>query len=155
MATNIHEARGFNAQDVTRALMEQGRLYSNWQRFFERYDYILSPAVTLSPRPWRELYPSGIDGVACQSYYHWLALAYAVTVVGHPAITIPCGLDENGMPFGLQIVGRRHDDLGVLKVAQMLEQRIKDSDLRVPPPKLQQLAAQAPLSASEGFLTFD
>ncbi|MQY44221.1 amidase [Epibacterium sp. SM1969] len=155
VATNIHEARGFSAQDVTRALMEQGRLYRNWQRFFERYDYILSPAVTLSPRPWRELYPSEIDGVACQSYYHWLALAYAVTVVGHPAITIPCGLDENGMPFGLQIVGRRHDDLGVLKVAQMLEQRIKDSDLRVPPPKLQQLAAQAPLSASEGFLTFD
>ena len=74
-------------------------------------------AVTLSPRPWTELYPAEIDGVPTRTYFHWLALAYAATLVGHPAISLPVGLDHRGMPFGLQIVGPRGGDAKVLAVA--------------------------------------
>ena len=75
-----------------------------------RHDIVLAPAVTISPRPWRELYPAEIDGKPTQSYFHWLALAYAVTLAGHPALSLPVGLDRNGMPFGLQIIGPRGGD---------------------------------------------
>ena len=82
---------------------------------------ILTPSITISPRPWRELYPAEIDGKPTRTYFHWLALAYAVTLPGHPAVSLPVGLDRNGMPFGLQIVGPRGGDAFVLSVAAELE----------------------------------
>ena len=88
----------------------QTTLYQRWQSFFDLHDIILTPAITISPRSWRELYPTEIDGKPTRTYFHWLAMAYAVTVVGHPALSLPVGLDNNGMPFGLQIVGPRGGD---------------------------------------------
>ena len=131
-------------------------LYQRWQAFFEHYDVILSPAVTLSPRPWSELYPKVIDGQETRTYFHWLAMAYAVTTVGHPAISLPVGLDDHGMPFGLQIVGPRGGDAKVLAVAAALE-RLLAGDARTarPKPDLTKLAAMPPISRSPGFLGFD
>jgi Asp-tRNA(Asn)/Glu-tRNA(Gln) amidotransferase A subunit family amidase len=155
VADNVREGRSYSAEDVAQALFAQSAYHRRWQAFFDQYDYILSPAVTISPRPWRELFPDQIDGTPTQSYYHWLAMAYASTIPGHPSITIPCGLDENGMPFGLQIVGKRHDDLGVLSVAAQLESLIGASDLALPAPDFQSLQAAPPLRDAPEFLTFD
>ncbi|QDL94966.1 amidase (plasmid) [Paroceanicella profunda] len=153
---NVAEGRRYSAEDVAQALSLQGVYYRNWQRFFETTPYLISPAVTLSPRPWRELYPTEIDGTPTLSYYHWLAMAYASTIPGHPSITIPCGRDANGMPFGLQIVGRRNDDLGVLAVAAELEAVIAGlPDLAPRGPDLAALRAAPPISAAEGFLNFE
>lgn len=153
---NVEEGLRYSGLDVTNALKQQTVLYKRWQTFFERYDVILSPAVTLSPRPWSELFPKEIDGRATRTYFHWLALAYAVTVVGHPAISLPVGLDHNGMPFGLQIVGPRGGDAKVLAVAAALE-RLLAADPRTarPVPDLTALAARPKLSNSPGFLGFD
>lgn len=155
VADNVEEGRRYSAEDVAQAIFAQGQYYWDWQAFFETYDFVISPAVTISPRPWRELFPTQIDGVATKSYYHWLAMAYASTLSGHPSITIPCGLDANGMPFGLQIVGKRHDDLGVLAVAAEIEAIIAGSDLRVPAPDLAALKAAPNLSDADEFLTFN
>ena len=46
-----------------------------------------------------------MNGEPLRTYFHWLALTYGITLTGHPAVSIPCGVDEQGMPFGLQIVG--------------------------------------------------
>ncbi|MEO0828936.1 MAG: amidase family protein, partial [Pseudomonadota bacterium] len=152
---NVEEGRRHSAEDVAQALVAHGAYHRRWQAFFERYDFLLCPAVCVSPRPWRELYPETIDGAPTSSYYHWLAMAYASTLSGHPSITIPCGLDENGMPFGLQIVGKRHDDLGVLAFAAELEAIIAGTDLAPTRPDFDELKAAPPLSDSPGFLTFD
>ena len=151
---NIHEGRSFTADDIAQALTMQGAYHQRWQSWFETHDFVISPAVTISPRDWHELYPASIDGVATSSYYHWLAMAYASTIAGHPSITIPCGHDANGMPFGLQIVGRRHDDLGVLAVAAELEAVIAGiTDLAPRRPDIAALRAAQPLSQVEGFLS--
>jgi len=122
---------------------------------FLRFDVILSPAVTISPRPWSELFPSSIDGKPTRTYYNWLALAYAVTVVGHPAVSLPVGLDRNGMPFGLQIVGRRGGDAQVLAVAAALERLLADDPRTARPvPSIAALAAAPPLRDTPGFLGF-
>ena len=153
---NVAEGRSYSAEDVARAIFAQTRYYRAWQAFFEKHDILISPAVCISPRDWHELFPREIDGVATKSYYHWLAMAYASTIAGHPSITIPCGQDANGMPFGLQIVGRRHDDLGVLAVAAELEAVIAGSpDLALRRPDIDALAAAPALRAAPGFLTFD
>jgi Asp-tRNA(Asn)/Glu-tRNA(Gln) amidotransferase A subunit family amidase len=153
---NVEEGLTYSALDVTKALKQQTVLYKNWQRFFEDYDVILSPAVTLSPRPWSELYPAEIDGTPTRTYFHWLANAYAVTTVGYPAISLPLGLDHAGMPFGLQIVGPRGGDAKVLAVAAALERELAgDPRTARPVPDIAKLTASAPISAMPGFMGFD
>jgi amidase len=149
---NIEEGLRYSAADVAGALALQGAYLRAWTEFFEDVDILLCPAVTISPRPWRELFPTQIDGRPTQSYYHWLALAYATTIAGFPSASIPCGRDGAGMPFGLQVVGRRHDDARVLAVAQELAAVFASDDaMSLPPPDLAALRAAPPLSQAEGF----
>ena len=116
---------------------------------------VLSPTVTISPRPWSELYPTQIDGVATKSYFHWLALVYAVTLPGHPALSLPVGRDANGLPFGLQITGPRGGDALVLQVAAALEQALAgDPRTARPVPDVAALRKAGPISAMPGFLGF-
>jgi Asp-tRNA(Asn)/Glu-tRNA(Gln) amidotransferase A subunit family amidase len=153
---NVEEGLGYSALDTVRAMKQQTVLYRNWQSFFERYDVILTPATTISPRAWSELYPAEIDGAPTRTYFHWLAMAYAVTLVGHPAISLPVGLDRNGMPFGLQIVGPRGGDAKVLAVAAALETLLAgDPRTGRPVPDIARLKAAPRLSDSPGFLGFD
>jgi len=120
------------------------------------HDILISPTITLSPRPWTELYPSEIDGKPTRSYFHWLALAYGVTLAGHPALSLPVGVDEAGLPFGLQIVGPRGGDAIVLGVAAALEAAFAgDAALCRPVPDLAQLSRAPPLSESPDFLAWD
>ena len=97
-----------------------------------------------------------IDGKPTRTYFHWLAMAYAVTIVGHPAISLPVGLDRNFMPFGLQIVGPRGGDAKVLAVAHALEKMLAgDPRTARPVPDLTKLLAARPIREAEGFLGFD
>ncbi|HEX7390003.1 MAG TPA: amidase family protein, partial [Acidiphilium sp.] len=107
---NVEDGLRLTAEDVARAMMAQTGYYQRWQSFFTRYDVLIAPSVTIQPRPWAELFPTEIDGVATRSYFHWLALAYAVTIAGHPSLSLPLGIDADGMPFGVQIVTKRHGD---------------------------------------------
>jgi Asp-tRNA(Asn)/Glu-tRNA(Gln) amidotransferase A subunit family amidase len=155
MHENVAEARRYTAEDIARAFTAQTAIYHRWQSFFERYDLILTPAITISPRPWAELYPAQIDGKQTQSYFHWLALAYAVTLVGHPAISIPVGVDEAGMPFGLQIVGPRGGDAKVLAAAAALEAALAgDPATARPVPDIAALKAAPPIAAMPDFIGF-
>ncbi|WP_417583561.1 amidase [Nitrincola sp.] len=152
---NVKEGEGYSALDVVRALTNQTRLYRQWQLFFEQYDFVLAPTTTISPRNWHELYPSEIDGEPTQSYYHWLSMAYASTLAGHPSVTLPTGRDANGMPFGLQIIGRRGSDLQTLAFARELETLFAgDVELQRPKVDLDYLSRARPLSEAEGFLGF-
>jgi len=153
---NVEEGLRYSLHDFARASANQTRIYRAYQGFFGTCDVLISPTITLSPRPWSELYPAEIDGVATRSYFHWLALAYAVTLSGHPALSLPLGLDEAGMPFGLQIVGPRGGDALVLGVAAALENAFADdAELRRPRPDLAKLAGRPPLSQAPGFMAWD
>ncbi|WP_316167373.1 MULTISPECIES: amidase [unclassified Bradyrhizobium] len=153
---NVEEALRYSLDDYAKAAAVQTRIYRAYQSFFERFDVLVSPAITLSPRPWSELYPTEIDGAPTRSYFHWLALAYAVTLTGHPALCLPLGVDEAGLPFGLQIVGPRGGDARVLSVAAALEAAFaEDPELGRPKPDLAKLAAAPPLSSAPGFKSWD
>jgi Asp-tRNA(Asn)/Glu-tRNA(Gln) amidotransferase A subunit family amidase len=152
---NVEEGLRYSLADYARAAGEQTRIYRGWQRFFEQHDLIVSPAITLSPRSWRELYPAEIDGQPTRTYYHWLALAYAVTLVGHPAISIPLGRDRAGMPFGLQIVGPRGGDALVMAAAAAIEAAVAgDATLARPVPDIAALAKAPPIASMPEFKTW-
>ena len=154
---NVAEGLGYSAADVARAGVLQTQLYQRWQAFFAAgTDLILTPAITISPRPWSELFPAEIDGQATRTYFHWLAMAYIVTLTGHPAISIPLGRDAKGMPFGLQIVGPRGGDALVLRTAAAIEAAVAgDAVLARPVPDIAALAQAPPIAAMPGFLGFD
>jgi amidase len=153
---NVEEGLTYSAADVAAALAVQTAMYRRWQGFFERFDVVLAPSITISPRLWTELYPAEIDGRAMESYYQWLALAYAATLVGHPAVSLPVGKDALGMPFGLQIVGRRGGDAAVLAVAAALEQVFSEiPGLARPVPDLDLLRHAPPISGMPGFMGMD
>jgi Asp-tRNA(Asn)/Glu-tRNA(Gln) amidotransferase A subunit family amidase len=153
---NVAEGMRYSAADVARAMALQTILYRRWQSFFEGYDVILTPSITISPRSWRELFPANIDGKPTRTYFNWLALAYAVTLAGHPAVSLPVGLDAHGMPFGLQIVGPRGGDALVLSVAAALEAMLADNPRTARPiPDLARLRVAPRLSDAAGFIGFD
>ncbi len=153
---NVAEGLRYSLADHAAAGVAQTALYRRWQAFFADVDVLLTPAVTISPRPWRELYPREIDGVATRSYFHWLGLAYSATLAGHPALSLPLGRDARGLPFGLQIIGPRGGDVLVLAAAAAIEAAVAgDAALARPLPDLDALRGAPPIGETPGFLGFD
>ena len=94
--------------------------------------------------------------MATRTYFHWLSLAYYVTLVGHPAVSLPMGVDRNGMPFGVQIVGPRGGDAFVLGIAAAIEAAfVGDAAMARPVPDLAALRAAPPIAAMPGALGWD
>ena len=156
MHANVEEAMRYTFADNSAALTRQTQIYRGFQAFFGEHSVLVSPAICCSPRPWRELYPAVIDGKPVRTYFHWLSLAYYVTLTGHPAMSLPVGLDEKGFPFGLQIVGPRGGDAVVLQVAAAIEAAFAgDAAFGRPLPDLAALAKARPISEMEAFKTWD
>ncbi|SMP76793.1 amidase [Noviherbaspirillum suwonense] len=107
--------------DTAWAHAEQTRFFRRFQALYEQYDLILSPTTPVSPFAWSELYLKEVNGVPLENYYRWLALTYVVTLATNPALTMPCGVDHKGMPFGLQVVGSFRGDARLLACAGALE----------------------------------
>jgi Asp-tRNA(Asn)/Glu-tRNA(Gln) amidotransferase A subunit family amidase len=131
--------------DVAWAEAEQTRIYRRFQVIYRDYDVVLSPTVPVTPFPWTQLYLAEMDGKPLRNYYHWLALTYFITLTTNPAVSLPCGVDHQGMPFGLQVVGRAKNDAEVLSVAHAMEQAFAAiPELRRPLPDLAKLRSSTP-----------
>ena len=88
-----------------------------------------SLVTPMSPFPWETLAPMEMNGQKFDKYYSWMGVAYGVTMSSHPAIALPCGVDQNGMPFGIQLVGRYGADEELLAIAHALEQAMARNPL--------------------------
>jgi amidase len=142
---NVEMAAAITLADRAWAHLEQTRIARRFAQAFEQFDLILAPTTPVTPFPWTELYAQQIDGQAMRNYYHWLALTYVVTLATNPALSLPCGRDEHGMPFGLQVVGPLRGDWGLLAAAQSLEQAFAAvPSLRRPRPDLGLLRTPRP-----------
>ena len=116
-----------------------------FQQTFRDYDVAISPTVPVSPFPWTQLYLETLDGATLRNYYHWLALTYFVTLATNPALSLPSGRDQNGMPFGLQVIGRFRGDRELLDAAEAMEQAFAAiPGLGRPRPELGKLATPRP-----------
>ncbi|WP_454741848.1 amidase [Cupriavidus necator] len=142
---NYEMGAKMSLSDSAWAQAEQNRILQRFQRAYQDYDLILSPTTPVSPFPWTSLYADTINGEKQENYYRWLALTYVVTLTTHPAISLPCGTDDLGMPFGLQVTGRFRGDMETLSAAQAMEAAFAGSQvLRRPVPDLASLAPPEP-----------
>lgn len=119
---NIEEARRLSLVDHARVAARHRELYERVIRFFQRYDFLVCPVTQVPPFDIDLAYVNEIDGIMMPTYIDWMRSCTDVTVMGCPAISVPGGFTADGLPVGLQIVGRPRGDLAVLRVAYAFEQ---------------------------------
>jgi Asp-tRNA(Asn)/Glu-tRNA(Gln) amidotransferase A subunit family amidase len=122
-----------SAQDYLEA-QERRRDYTRrWAEFFEEHDVLLTPSMPLAAFGTDIESPASIDGVPVDPFFDdWCALALPANLTGCPATAVPTGLDEDGLPLGMQVMGPRAADALVLGVAATYERLAPWADRRPP-----------------------
>lgn len=121
VTANVELGLTFDARDVAWASRRHGGIYRDFCALMREVDILIAPGASAKPFPKGQNHPSEIDGKPLETYIHWVAISYGLTLTGHPVLCLPCGLDEDGMPFGLQVVGRRWDERRLLSIGAALE----------------------------------
>jgi amidase len=128
----LEQGARLSGEDVARALIAQGQLLERIRRFQERYEFLICAVNQVPPFDAEETWPRSIDGTPMDTYISWMKTAYWISATCRPAISVPAGFTGDGLPVGVQIVGRFRDDLNVLKLAHAFEQSTRVG-LRRPP----------------------
>ncbi|MEL6410653.1 MAG: amidase [Pseudomonadota bacterium] len=107
-----------SAMDVHRASEIRSDWYRRAHSLFETYDALILPSAQVWPFPIDWPWPKEIAGQHMDTYHRWMELVIPASLIGLPAVVVPAGFGENGLPMGLQIIGRDGDDKGVLELAE-------------------------------------
>lgn len=118
---NIEAGLRLTGAEVGRAERLRTEIYARVLGFLDRHAFLLLPVTPLPPFDVRQPYPTSVAGQAMPNYIAWARTCYFITLTGLPAISVPAGFTDDGLPVGLQIVGRPGDDLGVLQMAHAVE----------------------------------
>jgi len=119
---NVEAGTQITGPQLARIESKRTLLYHRVREFMERYEFLILPVSQVPPFDVNQPYITAINGVAMPTYIDWMQSCYFITVTGLPAISVPCGFTPEGLPVGVQIVGRHQDDLGVLQLAHAFEQ---------------------------------
>lgn len=114
----IEQGRRLTAEDVAKARRQHAELQERMRRFMQRYEFFVLPVSQIPPFDVNCHWPREIDGTRMETYIDWFKSCYYISVMGTPAISVPCGFTREKLPVGLQITGRHSDDWGVLRIAQ-------------------------------------
>jgi amidase len=109
------------ASDVGKAEEMRTAYFNRVNSFMNTYEFMVLPVNQVPPFDVTIEYPTEINGVQMETYIDWMKSCYYISSLGHPAASVPCGFTPEGLPVGLQIVGRHHDDFGVLQLANAFE----------------------------------
>ena len=119
---NVEQGRGLSAAQISRIEVKRTELFQRVRVFLDTYEYLLLPTAQVPPFPIEWEYPTEINGETMRTYIDWMMSCAYITVTGLPAISVPCGFTDDGLPVGLQIVGRPHADLAVLQLAYAFQE---------------------------------
>jgi amidase len=118
----IEQGARLSGEDVARALTQHGQLLERIRKFEEQYEFLICAVNQVPPFDVDDTWPRSIEGVAMDNYVAWMKSAYWISTTCRPAISVPAGFTDDGLPVGVQIVGRYREDLKVLKLAHAFEQ---------------------------------
>jgi amidase len=128
--SEIEAGRALTSAAVADALVRHAQLLERMRQFQERYEFTLCAVNQVPPFDATLDWPKEIDGVAMEHYIAWMKSAYWISATFRPAISVPAGFTPEGLPVGIQIVGRHRDDFGVLQIAHAFEQATRIGELR-------------------------
>jgi amidase len=118
----IEEGLRLTGMDLARAETAHGVIWRRFQAFLEKYEYFVLPTTQLPPFDVTTEYPTEIAGVKFDNYIDWMKCCWYISATGNPAASVPAGFTSEGLPVGLQIVGRDKQDFSVLQMAHAFEQ---------------------------------
>ena len=118
----IEAAQKLTATDLSRAELKRTELYHRVREFMETHEFLICPVNQVPPFDIKQRYVTEINGIKMNSYIDWMQSCWTISVLGLPAISVPAGFTAEGLPVGLQIVGRHQDDFGVLQLAHAFEE---------------------------------
>jgi amidase len=145
---NVEAGLAMKPEDIGWAYAECTRIYRRLQKFFEEFDLLICPTVAVPPFVVEQLFCTHINGIELENYIQWADLTAGLTLTGHPIVSIPCGYDPTGTPFGIQLVGPRwHCDRSLIGVAAALEHALAgDPSFSRPTPDVEALSRPQPAS---------
>jgi amidase len=114
-----------SAFDITAASQVRTEWYHAVRRFFEKYDYFVSPTAQVFPFDAGMRWPQEIAGRRMETYHEWQKGVLPVTMCGCPALAVPAGFNEQGLPMGIQIVAPNQDELACLRLAHCYDRASK------------------------------
>jgi len=129
---NIEAGLKLSALDVARAEQQRTGVFVRLAKLMQTYDYLILPTTQVLPFDVTTAYISEINGVKMNTYIDWMKSCYYISAVGNPAISLPGGFTPQGLPVGLQMVGRYGADLEVLQLAYAFEQATQFGARRPP-----------------------
>jgi amidase len=114
----IEQGMGLTARAVYEASLIRSRWHAHAARMFDRFDAVVLPSAQVWPFPadWR--WPEEIAGRKMDTYHRWMEVVVPASLIGLPALSVPVGFSDTGLPMGMQIIGRSGDDAGVLAIGQ-------------------------------------
>jgi len=112
----------YTASELARAHSLHAQVWDRMRAFQEKYEYFILPTTQVPPFDLTQEYVTEIEGVKMNSYIEWMRSCYFISILENPSISMPCGYTPEGLPVGLQIVGRHRDELSVLQLAHAFEQ---------------------------------
>jgi amidase len=127
---NVDEGLALDAERIARARAIRTEIVHRMAAFLDDYDALALPASLVPPFPVEVEWPQEIDGTAMTTYLDWMRACTRISVTGHPAISIPFAFTPEGLPVGLQLVGRYGDEAGLLRLAAAIEAAIGASARR-------------------------
>jgi len=119
---NIEEGKKLDGPRIGRAERKRTELYHRVRTFMQNYEFLVLPVSQVPPFDVKQRYVTEINGEPMETYIDWMKSCYYVTVTGLPAASVPCGFTSEGLPVGIQIVGRPRDDFSVLQLAHAFEE---------------------------------
>jgi amidase len=129
---NIGVGRDTNGRDVALAEKVRAALFQRMNVFMQTHDFLVGPVSQVAPFPveWETVQTIGATPMA--NYIDWMRSGYYLSLTGHPAISVPCGFTDDGLPVGLQIVGRYRQERALLEFAHAFEQAVPCGRRRPP-----------------------
>jgi amidase len=118
---NAEQGLKQSAIDVAHAEQLRTRLWEQLMVFFDKYEFLALPVTSVPPFSIDLEYPADINGIVPETYLDWMWPCYTISVTGLPAMSVPAGFTKDGLPVGLQLVGRPRDEMGLLQLASAFE----------------------------------
>jgi amidase len=118
----IEEGLRLTGTDLARAEVAHATVWRGFQAFLAKYEYFVLPTTQLPPFDIATPYPTEIADARFTNYIDWMKSCWYISATGNPAASVPAGFTPEGLPVGIQIVGRDKEDFAVLQLAHAFEQ---------------------------------